>query len=125
MKTLANLMVIFSIFALGCSQETNCDCEEPLDVWFKISNEDGRLLQLDMSKGYTDSDGRYVYFFVKDVNGEGVLITFPFGFWEVEQKKIDPFLEELEKEFKSLEEYLKLKGKGTEIKKQYNNKVGD
>ena len=93
-----------------------CECEEPLDVWFKISSEDGRLLQLDMTRGYTDTDGRYVYFLVKDVNGENVLITFPFGFWEVEEQKKDPFLDELEKEFKSLEEYLKSMGKGIEIK---------
>ena len=114
MKTLVKMIILFTIFTLGCSQE--CECEEPTDVWFKISSEDGRLLQIDMTKGYTDTDGRYVYFFVKDVNGEGVLITFPFGFWEVEQQKKDPFLDELEKEFKSLEEYLKLQGKGVEIK---------
>ena len=101
---------------MGFGQDSVCDCEEPLDVWFKMSSEDGRLLQLDMSKGYTDSDGIHVYFFVKDVHGEGVLITFPFGFWETKVTKKDPFLDELEKEFKSLEEYLKLKGKGTEIK---------
>ena len=34
MKTLAKIMVIFSIFALGLGQE--CDCEEPVDVWFKV-----------------------------------------------------------------------------------------
>ena len=121
MKTVAKLMVIFSIFSLSCSQE--CECGEPTDIWFKVSNEQGsgnygKVLQLDMSKGYADSDGISLYLFVKDSNGDGIVIMFPFGYWETEKISKDPFLEELEKEFKSLEEYLKKnKGKGTEIKK--------
>ena len=115
MKTIAKTAILLFVFAFGFGQD--CECEQPIDSWFKISSEDGRILQLDMTKGYTDTDGQYVYFFVKDVNGEGVLITFPFGFWEVTNKKKDPFLDELEKEFKNLEEYLKEKGKGTEIKR--------
>ena len=114
MKKLMTTIMVSLLFTVGCSQE--CECEEPTDIWFKISSEDGRLLQIDMTKGYTDTDGRHVYFFVKDINGEGIVITFPFGFWETEVIKKDPFLDELEKEFKNLEEYLKSTGKGTEIK---------
>ena len=122
MKTLIVKMMVFLMFTMGCGQ----DCEEPIDVWFKVSNESGenygKILQLDMSKGMADTDGIYLYLFVKDVNGEGVVIMFPFGYWETEKPKKDPFLDELEKEFKDLEDYLKKnKGKGIEIK----NNIGE
>ena len=74
MKTLAKLMVTFSIsivFSLSLGQ----DCEEPQEVWFKISNELGSenygdIIQLDMSRGYANTDGVYIYLFVleKDTN---------------------------------------------------------
>ena len=43
------------------------DCEEPEDVWFKISNDErtyGNLIAVDMSKGYANTDGKYIYLFV-------------------------------------------------------------
>lgn len=121
MKTLINLMVIFiTITSIGFSNE--CDCEEPVEVWFKISNDInskdyGKIIALDMSMGYAGIDGKYVYLFVrvKD-SADGITIAFPIGYWETE--KISEFDKELEKEFKDLEDYLKHnKGKGIEIKK--------
>mgnify|MGYP001323386160 FL=1 len=118
MKKLMTTIMVSLLFTVGCSQE----CEEPSNVWYKLSNEQGenygKILQLDMSKGMADTDGTYLYLFVKDVNGEGIVIMFPFGYWETEKVVKDPFLEELEKEFKNLEDYLKSQqGKGIEIKK--------
>ena len=120
MKKLMTAIMVSLLFTIGCSQE--CDCEEPSDVWFKVSNEVGenygKVLQLDMTKGMADTDGQFVYLFVKDINGEGIVIMFPIGYWETEKVVKDPFLEELEKEFKNLEDYLKSqRGKGIEIKK--------
>ena len=120
MKKLMTTIMVSLLFTVGCGQ--NEVCEEPGDVWFKVSNEAGenygKVLPLDRSKGMADTDGVYLYLFVKDVNGEGIVIMFPFGYWETEKVVKDPFLEELEKEFKNLEDYLKQnKGKGIEIKK--------
>tara|TARA_R100000315_G_scaffold38470_1_gene16306 strand:+ start:232 stop:564 length:333 start_codon:yes stop_codon:yes gene_type:complete len=98
------------------------ECEEPVNVWFKLSNDTsskdyGETIAIDMSRGYASTDGVYIYLFtyVKD-SDEGVIISFPIGYWEVETKS--EFQKELEKEFKNLEDYLKNKGNGTEIKKQ-------
>ena len=98
------------------------DCEEPIDVWFKVSNDSktyGEVIQLDMSKGYAGSDGQFLYLYVEDINnrGEGIIIMFPFGYWETPTKS--DFEKDLEKEFKDLEDYLKKnKGKGIEIKRE-------
>ena len=126
MKTLTKLMVIISIvLALSFSQE----CDEPQEVWFKISNEVGsenygKLIQLDMSRGYANTDGVYIYLFVleKDTDSQ-MVIAFPIGYWETEiigkSEKIIPKKEK--KEF-DLDEYLKNnKGKGIEIK----TKIGE
>ena len=126
MKKLMTTIMVSLLFTVGCGQDCDCECEEPSNVWYKISNEQGenygRVLQLDMSKGMADTDGTYLYLFVKDVNGEGIVVMFPFGYWETEKVVKDPFLEELEKEFKDLEDYLKRnKGKGIEIK----NNIGE
>ena len=101
-------------------------CEEPINVWFKISNDSktyGQVIQLDMSKGYAGSDGQYLYLYVADLtNNEGIVIMFPIGYWEA--PKIDGFEKEYKKEFKDLEDYFKHnKGNGIEIKKI--TKVGD
>ena len=94
------------------------ECEEPIDVWFKVSNDEnnyGKLLSIDMSRGYA---GHYIYLFVIDKNNkEQLVISFPIGYWEIETKS--DFVKEMEKEFKDLEDYLiKNKGSGTEIKKE-------
>ena len=97
------------------------ECSEPINVWFKISNDSktiGDVIQLDMSKGYAGTDGQFLYLYVSDItNDEGVIIMFPIGYWETETPS--QFEKDLEKEFKDLEDYLKKnKGKGIEIKKQ-------
>ena len=96
------------------------DCEEPINVWFKISNDSktyGQVIKLDMSKGYAGADGQYLYLYVADLtNNEGIVIMFPIGYWEA--PSMSDFDKELEKEFKDLEDYLKKnKGKGIEIKR--------
>ena len=96
------------------------DCEEPINVWFKISNDSktyGQVIQLDMSKGYAGVDGKYLYLYVKDItNNEGIILMFPIGYWETETPS--QFEKDLEKEFKDLEDYFKKnKGNGIEIKK--------
>ena len=124
------MKIIFTILVLLISFSCSQECQEPTNVWFKLSNETsskdyGETIAIDMNKGYASTDGVYIYLFtyVKD-SDEGVIISFPIGYWEVETKS--EFQKELEKEFKNLEEYFRQnKSKGTEIKKQYNNKVGD
>ena len=116
---------VLFIFYLGIisAQATseNCECGEPENVWFKISSEDGygqKVVKLDMTRGQSFSDQMYIYIVVQDIETkELVYIVFPNGGdWTAEVK--DPMLQALEKEFNSLEEYLKLKGNGTQIQKQ-------
>ena len=106
------------LISFSCSQE----CQEPTNVWFKLSNDTssidyGEIIAIDMSKGFADTDGVNIYLLLrlKD-SDEGVIISFPIGYWEIEQPS--EFEKELEKEFKSLEDYFRNKGNGTEIKKQ-------
>ena len=115
---------VLFIFLLGIisAQVTseNNECGEPENVWFKISREDGygqKVVQLDMTRGQSFSDGMYIYIVVQDIETkELVYIVFPNGGdWTAEVK--DPMLDALEKEFNSLEEYLKSKG-STQIQKQ-------
>ncbi len=121
-------IILILVMLIGFSYPQ--ECEEPTNVWFKLSNDTsskdyGEVIAIDMSRGYATTDGYFIYLMVylKD-SDEGVIISFPIGNWEVEEKS--EFQKELEKEFKDLEEYLKYnKGKGTKIQKQYNNKVGD
>ena len=97
------------------------DCEEPVNVWFKVSNDQtnlnyGQVVALDMSHGYSSTDGEFIYLILSDVTTtEQVILTFPIGYWTVEDK------DEIQKEFESLEEYLK-NTKGSLIEK---NKVGE
>ena len=100
------------------------DCEEPINVWFKISNDlktYGQVIKLDMSKGYAGTDGQYLYLYVADLtNNEGIVIMFPIGYWEA-PNGVSQFEKDLEKEFKDLEDYFKHnKDKGIEIKRKLN-----
>ena len=118
--TLAAFIYLMGIISAQATSE-NCECGEPENVWFKISSEDGygqKIVQLDMTRGQSFSDGMYIYIVVQDIETkELVYIVFPNGGdWTAEVK--DPMLDALEKEFNSLEEYLKLKGNGTQIQKQ-------
>ena len=118
--TLVAFIYLMGIISAQATSE-NCECGEPENVWFKISSEDGygqKVVQLDMTRGQSFSDGMYIYIVVQDIETkELVYIVFPNGGdWTAEVK--DPMLDALEKEFNSLEEYLKLKGNGTQIQKQ-------
>ena len=120
---IATLFAFIYLMGIISAQATseNCECGEPENVWFKISSEDGygqKVVQLDMTRGQSFSDGMYIYIVVQDIETkELVYIVFPNGGdWTAEVK--DPMLDALEKEFNSLEEYLKLKGNGTQIQKQ-------
>ena len=101
------------------------DCEEPAEVWFKVSNDInsksyGKLIQLDMSWGYAGADGAYIYLFVTDKNTkEELVVMFPIGYWEAE--KINKYIPKKNEEF-DLKKYLKSR-KGIEIKQI--TKVGD
>ena len=119
---IATLLAFIYLMGIISAQATseNCECGEPENVWFKISSEDGygqKVVQLDMTRGQSFSDGMYIYLVVQDIKTkELVYIVFPNGGdWTAEVK--DPMLDALEKEFKSLEEYLESKG-STQIQKQ-------
>ena len=84
-----------------------------INVWRKVSSDEldpGAIVSLDMSKGYAACEGSYIYIIVNTVGSEEeVVVVFPNGgLWKVPEA--DPFLEELQEEFDSLEEYLKQKG---------------
>ena len=114
-------ILVVTMFSLSCDVVQAQDCEEPVNVWFKVSNDQansnyGQVVALDMSHGYSSTDGAFIYLVLSDVTTtEQVILTFPIGYWEVEGK------DEIQKEFESLEEYLK-NTKGSLIQK---NKVGE
>ena len=117
--TLVAFIYLMGIISAQATSE-NCECGEPENVWFKISSEDGygqKVVQLDMTRGQSFSDGMYIYIVVQDIETKDlVYIVFPNGGdWTAEVK--DPMLDALEKEFNSLEDYLKSKG-SSEIKKK-------
>ena len=114
-------ILLVTMFSLSCDVVQAQDCEEPVNVWFKVSNDQansnyGQVVALDMSHGYSSTDGAFIYLVLSDVTTtEQVILTFPIGYWEVEGK------DEIQKEFESLEEYLK-NTEGSLIEK---NKVGE
>ena len=76
------ILILLTLIGFIFPQE--CDCEEPKDVWFKISNakEDyGKLLTLDMSNGFATTDGLFIYLIVKNMDtGQDLVIQFPIGY---------------------------------------------
>ena len=114
-------ILLVTMFSLSCDMVQAQDCEEPVNVWFKVSNDQantnyGQVVALDMSNGYSSTDGAFIYLVLSDVTTtEQVILTFPIGYWTVEDK------DEIQKEFESLEEYLE-NTKGSLIQK---NKVGE
>ena len=120
-KSTIGLLLIYTGIVFSQATTPNCECGEPENVWFKLQTENGiqRVVQLDMTKGKSFTDPEYIYLLLQDIDTkEMVYIIFPNGGdWTAEVR--DPMLEALEKEFKSLEEYLKYnQGNGTEIKKK-------
>ena len=123
-KTLL-FIILLSLVQSDEKVPENGVCEEPSEVWFKISNEVGsdnygKIMQLDMTKGYATTDGVYVYLFVQEKNTpNGIVISFPIGYWETESI-IKPNSKEDEKPF-DLDEYLKNnRGKGIKIESRRN-----
>ena len=106
MKNILLILVILISFILPQ------DCEEPVEVWFKISNDTnstgyGEIIQIDMSWGYAGTDGIYVYLFVfeKDT-GKELVVQFPIGYWEAERiNKFKKYIPKENEEF-DLKKYL-------------------
>ena len=100
---------------------SDCVCEEPVNVWYKVSTfeEDaGQIVKLDMSQGKAFADEQWIYIAVRQIGRDDITyIVFPNG-GDWVAKAEDPFLKELQKEFDSLEEYLKA-NQGTSIEKEY------
>ena len=115
--------LVFSQATTPDAGSSDCVCEEPINVWYKLSTDEygvQRTVKLDMQKGVSYSDGPYYILELRDVdNGDVIFVAFPIiGPWESETPKAkDPFLEALDEEFRNLEDYLRAK-QGTEIKKQ-------
>ena len=91
-----------------------------VNVWRKVSTDEmnpGEMVALDMSRGYSFSDYQYIYIVVNPVDSEEqVIIAFPNGgYWTAPEP--DPFLQALQEEFDSLEDYLR-KLESKEIKKK-------
>ena len=110
-------LILVTIISFIFSQELeNTDF---IDTWFKFCSDTesasyGKIFQIDMSNGYTETDGEYVYLFVIDKNTNNSLtILFPIGYW----KAWHPV--KVNKEYINLEEYLKAqKGKGNKIERK-------
>jgi len=91
-----------------------------INVWNKISSDElnpGRIVSLDMSHGYSIADQMYIYIIAFEVGtGDTIVTVFPNGgHWE--SPRPDPFLQALQEEFDSLEDYLKSRT-SKEIKKK-------
>ena len=113
-------IILILLTLIGFVFPQDCECEEPKDVWFKISNAEkdyGKLITLDMSNGFATTDGLFIYLVVKNMDTkEDLVIQFPIGYWIIDKidKKI-PKQEKKKEEF-DLDEYLKKnKGKGRMI----------
>ena len=107
------------IFSVSFSAPNNID-KIPVNVWHKVSSDElnpGEIVALDMSKGYAYADPMYIYIVVSGLDmEEEMVIVFPNGgYWTSPEP--DPFLQELQEEFDSLEDYLK-NLESTEIKKK-------
>ena len=123
-KSTIGLLLFYIGLVFSQVTAPECVCEEPMkNVWYKLSTgEDGiqRTIKLDMQRGKSYSEGPYYILELRDAdNGDVIFVAFPImGPWEGETPKDkDPFLDALEKEFNSLEEYLR-NNKGVEIKKK-------
>ena len=113
-------LVLTAMLFLSCPAYSNSTQNTEVNVWRKVSTDElnpGEIVPLDMRRGYSSCEGQYIYIVVRMVGSEEeVIIAFPNGgYWTAPEP--DPFLYELQKEFDSLEEYLRNKG-GTEWKKQ-------
>ena len=118
------IVLLLSLLISKDNPEQDQVCEElPIDVWLRISNDEnnfGNIMMLDMSQGWSGSDGLNVYISVIDLNtGSPVMLVFPMNDWfQMDYSKYIPPEPKEEKPF-DLDEYLKNnKGKGTKIHKK-------
>ena len=125
------IILILLLTLIGFIFPQDCECEEPKDVWFKISNAEkdyGKLLTLDMSNGFATTDGLFIYLVVKNMDtGQDLVIQFPIGYWIIDKidKKIPKQEKKKEEKEFDLDEYLKKnKGKGRMINANIT-KVGE
>ena len=59
-------------FLTSCVAQ-DCECDEPVNVWFKVSTDQatyGQIVKLDMSKGKSFTDGQYIYLIVKEISAD-------------------------------------------------------
>ena len=124
-------IILILLTLIGFIFPQDCECEEPKDVWFKISNAEkdyGKLLTLDMSNGFATTDGLFIYLVVKNKDtGEDLVIQFPIGYWIIDKidKKVPKQEKKKEEKEFDLDEYLKKnKGKGRLINLNITN-VGE
>lgn len=113
-------LILTTMLFLSCPAYSKPIENAEINIWRKVSTDEmnpGEIISLDMSKGYSACEGPYVYIVVRIAGSEEeAVIAFPNGgYWTSPEP--DPFLQELQEEFDSLEEYLKSKG-STEWKKQ-------
>ena len=84
---------------------------ENANVWYKVSSDElnpGEIVAIDMSEGYSECVGPYIYILVREVGNEeeSTVIVFPNqGRWYAD--KTDTTSMEIQKEFGKLEEYLR------------------
>ena len=120
------LMILFGSFIIAVIGSLSCSAfprtlpELNVNVWNKVSTDElnpGEIVPLDMSKGYSTCDGPFIYIVIRMVDSEEeVVLAFPNGgYWTAPEA--DPFLQELQREFDNLEEYLK-QGDDMEWKKE-------
>ena len=114
-KILALLIACIVVLSFADSTQTT-----EINIWNKVSSDElnpGEIVPLDMSRGYAFADHAYIYIIVKPVDGsDDMIIVFPNGgYWTSPEP--DPFLQEMQKEFDSLESYLRNQ-KSEEIKKK-------
>ena len=91
-----------------------------VNIWNKVSSDElnpGRIVSLDMSHGYSIADQQYIYIIAFEVGtGDTIVTAFPNGGYWVSPEP-DPFLQALQEEFDSLEDYLKSR-ESKEIRKK-------
>ena len=114
------IITLITIISFIFPQE--CECEEPENIWFKVSNNPehmyGKLMTIDMSDGFITTDGLFIYLIVYEKStNEEIVITFPIGYWAIGNTDKSIPKKKKEKEEFDLDEYLKKnKGKGRLIK---------
>lgn len=107
------LTSIASITLVSLLLSTPQSDDKEVNIWYKVSTDEanpGAIVTLDMSRGYSYSNGGYIFIVIREVGSkEEFVVVFPNGgYWAAPVQ--DPFLKELDKEFNDLEQYLRNKG---------------